>query len=99
MLFLSYLYIISETSYDKFNDRAADIYRLYIDGKMAGEEFKGAWNSPITGPTFYEEIPEIENFCRFDFTSNQLVWVDPDKKYLEDHILLADSIFLRGVYH
>ncbi len=87
------LYILSEASYDKFNERGADIYRLYIEGKMAGEEFTGAWNAPIAGPTFYEEIPEIENFCRFDFRSNQLVWVDPDNKNLEDRILLADSSF------
>ena len=87
------LYIMSETSYDRFNDRAEDIYRLYIKGKMAGEEFTGAWNSPIAGPTFYEEIPEIENFCRFDFYQNQLMWAEPDKKFLEQSVLLADSTF------
>jgi len=87
------LYIISETSYDRFNERSADIYRLYIDAKMAGEEFKGAWNSPIYGPTFHEEIPEIEKFCRFDFANNLLMWVDPASKYLEDHIMYADSSF------
>ncbi len=87
------LYIMSETSYDRFNDRAEDIYRLYIKGKMAGEEFTGAWNSPIAGPTFYEEIPEIENFCRFDYYNNMLMWAEPDKKYLEQTILLADSTF------
>ncbi len=32
------LYIISETSYDRFHERSADIYRLYLDAKMAGEE-------------------------------------------------------------
>ena len=64
------LYILSETSFDRFNKQAANIYRLYLNGKMAGEEFKGAWNSPIFGPTFYEEIPEIENYCRFDFADN-----------------------------
>ena len=88
------LYIISETSYDRFNERAADIYRLYIDGKMAGEEFKGAWNSPVMGPTFHEEIPEIESFCRFDFYGNQLMWSDPANKYLEESVMLADSSFL-----
>ena len=87
------LYIISETSYDRFNARSADIYRLYMEGKMAGEEFKGAWNAPIYGPTFYEEIPEIENFCRFDFRNNQLTWVNPDNKFLENRIMLADSSF------
>ncbi len=87
------LYIISEVSYDRFNRNAENIYRLYLEGKMAGEEFKGAWNAPIYGPTLCEEIPEIENFCRFDFRTNQLAWVDPDNKYLENRILLADSTF------
>ncbi|MEN8227083.1 MAG: FtsX-like permease family protein [Bacteroidota bacterium] len=87
------LYIISETSYDRFHERSADIYRLYLDGKMAGEEFKGAWNSPIFGPTFHEEIPEIERFCRMDFANNRLMWVDPANKFLEDRIMYADSTF------
>jgi len=87
------LYIVSETSYDKFNERSADIYRLYLEGSMAGEEFKGAWNSPVVGPTFHEEIPEIEAFCRFDFRSNQLMWAEPDNKFLENRILFADSSF------
>ena len=87
------LYIISETSYDRFNERSADIYRLYLEGKMAGEEFTGAWVSPICGPAFHEEIPEIENFCRFDWANNRLMWVDPANKYLENQLLYADSTF------
>ncbi len=87
------LYIVSETSYDKFHERSADIYRLYLEGKMAGEEFTGAWNSPIFGPTFHEEIPEIENYCRFWTRNNLLMWVDPANKYLENNILYVDSSF------
>ena len=87
------LYIISETSYDRLHERSADIYRLYLDGKMAGEEFKGAWNSPIFGPTFHEEIPDIENFCRFWTNNNLLMWADPASKYLENNILYVDSTF------
>jgi putative ABC transport system permease protein len=87
------LYIISETSFDRFHERSADIYRLYLDGKLAGEEFKGAWNSPIFGPTFHEEIPDIETFCRFDFANNRLMWADPANKYLEGSIMYADSTF------
>ena len=87
------LYIINENGYDRFNERARDIYRLYISGKMAGEEFTGAWNSPVAGPTFYEQIPEIENFCRFDFYSDMLMWTDPDNKFLEKSVMLADSTF------
>jgi putative ABC transport system permease protein len=87
------LYIISETSYDRFNERSANIYRLYIDGKVAGQEVKGAWNSPAYGPGFYEEIPEIENFCRFNFVNNLLLWAEPDNKYLENRVMYADSTF------
>jgi len=87
------LYIISETSYDRFHEKSADIYRLYLDGKIAGQEVKGAWNSPAFGPGFMEEIPEIENFCRFDFADNRLLWVEPASKYLENHIMYADSTF------
>ena len=87
------LYIISETGYDRFHERADDIYRLYLDGKIASEEIKGAWNSPIFGPTFHKEIPEIENFCRFDFANNRLMWSDPENKFLENRIMYADSTF------
>ena len=87
------LYIISETSYDRFHARAHDIYRLYLEGKMAGEEFTGAWVSPIVAVAFHEEIPEVENFCRFDWANNRLMWVDPANKYLENQLLYADSTF------
>jgi len=87
------LYIASETSFDKFHERSADIYRLVLEGKMAGEEFTGAWNSPIFGPTFHEEVPEIENYCRFWTRNNLLMWVDPANKYLENNILYVDSSF------
>jgi len=87
------LYIISESSYDRFNKRSADIYRICLDGKMAGEEFRGAYTSPVTAPVFTEEIPEIENFCRFNYNSNQLMWSDPENKNLENNVLYADSSF------
>ena len=85
------LYIVGESRYDRFHERSADIYRLYLHGKLAGEEFKGAWNSPIFGPTFHEEIPEIENFCRFDFANTRLMWTDPENKILENPLLYARS--------
>jgi hypothetical protein len=50
---------------------------INIDGKMAGEEFKGAYTSPVTAPVFKDEIPEIENYCRFNYNNNLLMWVDP----------------------
>jgi len=87
------LYIISESSYDRFHENSANIYRICLDGKMAGEEFKGAYTSPVTATVFKDEIPEIENYCRFNYNNNLLMWVDPASKYLEDLVLYADSSF------
>jgi putative ABC transport system permease protein len=62
---------------------------------MAGEEFTGAFTSPVTAPVFTDEIPEIENFCRFHFRNNLLMWTDPESKFLENTVLFADSSFFQ----
>lgn len=87
------LYIINEVNYDRFHTQGKQMHRLYLDGKIASEQIKGAWNSPAFGPTFYEEIPEIIKYCRLDAGSNDLLWNNPSEKRLEDHILYADSTF------
>ncbi|MFC2090042.1 FtsX-like permease family protein [Bacteroidota bacterium] len=87
------LYIVNEVNYDRFHEKGKNMYRLYIDGRIAGEELKGAWTSPAFGPTFHGEIPEILTFCRFDASGNNLIWQDPTAKHLEDAVLFADSSF------
>lgn len=87
------MYIVNEVNYDRFHVQGKNMYRLYLDGKIAGQEIKGAWNSPVFGPTFYEEVPEIIKYCRFDLSSNNLMWSDPSDRHLEDNLLYADSTF------
>ncbi len=87
------LYIVNEVNYDRFHEKGKQMYRLLLDGKIAGEELLGAWNSPAFGPTFYAEVPEIVNYCRFDAGGNDLFWNDPADKHLENHVLYSDSTF------
>ncbi len=97
------LFIIKEKSFDRFHDQADQIYRLYIDGGIGDQGFRGAWTSMAMAPTFTREIPEIEKFVRFDVFNQQLIWFDGEKK-IEDNFLFADSSifdiftinFLRG---
>ncbi len=84
------LFILKEISYDRFHVHADRIHRLYIDGGIGEQSFRGAWTSMIMAPTFTEEIPEIEKFVRFDVFNQQLIWYD-GKKRIEDHFLFADS--------
>ncbi|HER08480.1 MAG TPA: ABC transporter permease, partial [Bacteroides sp.] len=84
------LFIIKELSYDRFHEHSSRIYRLYIDGEIGEQSFRGAWTSPVMAPAFAEEIPEIEKFVRFDVFNQQLIWYD-DRKFMEDHFMFADS--------
>ncbi len=84
------LFIVREKSFDRFHTNADRIYRLYIDGGIGEQTFRGAWTSMTMAPTFTEEIPEIEKFVRFDVFNQQLIWYD-DEQHIEDHFLFADS--------
>ena len=87
------MFVLKELSYDRFHGHSDRIYRLYIDGVMGDQTFRGAWTSMIMAPTFTDEIAEIENFVRFDVYNQLLIWHDREK-YIEDHFLFADpSIF------
>jgi len=84
------LFIIKELSYDRFHEHSNRIHRLYIDGRIGEQSFKGAWTSPVMAPAFAAEIPEIAKFARFDVFNQQLIWYD-DQKFIEDHFMFADS--------
>jgi len=84
------LFIVKELSFDRFNEHKHRIYRLYIDGVIGEQSFRGAWTSMVMAPTFAEEIPEIENYVRFDVYTQSLIWYD-EERYVEDHFLFADS--------
>jgi len=84
------LFIMNELSFDRFNENRDRIYRLYIDGDIGDQSFRGAWTSMVMAPTFTSEIPEIENFARFDIWNQQLIWYD-EHKYVEDNFMFADS--------
>lgn len=84
------LFIIKEVSFDRFHENKQRIHRLYIDGMMGEQAFRVALTSMVMSPTFTEEIPEIENYVRFDVYSQRLIWFDGER-HMEDHFLYADS--------
>lgn len=84
------LFIIKEVSFDRFHEHKQRIHRLYIDGVMGEQSFRGAWTSMVMAPTFTEEIPEIETYVRFDVYNQCLIWYDGER-HMEDHFLFADS--------
>ena len=45
------LFVINEASYDRFNVKKDQVYRLVLDGKIGGQEINAAWTSAVIGPT------------------------------------------------
>lgn len=84
------LFIIKEVSFDRFHENKQRIHRLYIDGMLGEQAFRVALTSMVMSPTFTEEIPEIENYVRFDVYSQRLIWFEGER-HMEDHFLYADS--------
>ena len=89
-------YVRYERSYDRFNDHAADLYRLRLD---AYQEGKLAWRSatvyPAFAPTMKREFPEVEDACRL--IDAEFVMSNPQTnvKFAEKKGYYADPAFLR----
>ena len=84
------LFVWDEISYDKFHQKAENIYRSGIFGVLNGNEFKGAVSCSPMAKTLVEEYPEvtastrIRNFgfpvFRYEdkvFSEEKVYWVDP----------------------
>ncbi len=88
------LFIAQEISFDRFNEKSDQIYRMYVDGEIGEQNFKGAWTSYTMAPTLTRELESIEDFVRIEMLPQQLVWHD-DVKIVEDNLIYADSSFFR----
>ncbi len=86
------LFIAQEISFDRFNEKSDRICRMYVDGNIGDQTFKGAWTSYTMAPTFTKELKSIEKFARVEILSQQLVWHN-EVKVVEDNIVYADSAF------
>jgi putative ABC transport system permease protein len=86
------LFIQNEFSYDKYNKNYDRIYRVRLDAKISNNELNTAESCAPCGPTFVQEIPEVENFTRirnFGFP----VMRYKDKAFSEEKFFWVDSTF------
>jgi len=64
------LFIRSELSYDRYNSKAARIYRLWQHVKIGDQEFNSAISPLPAGPQIAANFPSVEASCRiFAFNS------------------------------
>ncbi|MVM30780.1 FtsX-like permease family protein [Spirosoma sp. HMF4905] len=85
------LWISSEWSYDRFNEKADRIYRVALTIINETESFDQAVSSVPLGPNLKNDYPEIENYVRFD--QNDAIVKNETQQFYEEGILLTDPSF------
>ena len=86
------IYVLHETSYDKFHKDAEHIYRVSIEGRLRGQDLRIAVSAPPVARTIAEQYPEVESAVRMVRFGAWLV-ATSEISYNEDNLLFADSNF------
>ncbi|MDH5384649.1 MAG: ABC transporter permease, partial [Candidatus Aminicenantes bacterium] len=87
------IYILTELSYDKFHEKAPQIYRMGIDAKLGGNIIKLPITNAPVGPVLVDDYPEVLSAVRLRRRDRIPVKYN-DRLFYEDEILWADnSIF------
>ena len=86
------LFVMHELNYDKFNEQKNEIYRMLCLGRIGDSELNGAWTCYPLGPTLTSDLPEVQNFVRFE-KWGETIAKHEGKSYIEDGIMQADSSF------
>jgi putative ABC transport system permease protein len=86
------LYIINESTYDRYNVKKDRIFRTILNGKIGGQEVTIFASPSVMGPTLVKEFPEVEDFCRFDGGGPTVLEYN-GQAFTEDHHIEVDSSF------
>lgn len=92
LFILIFLYIQTELSYDRFNEKADRIYRVAEESSQDGRTVSHANIFPIIAPNLVKEFPEILSAVRFEKDPRVLVSLNGDK-FIENRFFYADSSF------
>jgi len=86
------LWVQDELSFDKFHEYADRLYQVEEDQYYSGETYHVTVTPYPSGPVWKEEIPEIENACRYQWSYGMLFNYG-EKAFYEDNCLAVDSTF------
>lgn len=88
------LYITHEISYDRFHENGKWIYRVAMEMTDAEGSRKTGNTTAAVGPSFLEEIPEVEQMVRLRYPVDGYYHFDGNQ-YYDPAIVYADSSLLQ----
>ena len=87
------LFVVDELSYDRYNEHFREIYRIYVKGKIQGNEIEAALCNAPMGATLKADFPEVVDFTRiFTFDGDPKVRFG-ETVFIEENFYYVDSTF------
>ena len=87
------LFVVDEVSYDRHNEHFRNIYRIFVRGKIQGNEMEAALSNAPMGATLKTDFTEVVDFTRlFTFSGDPKVRFG-EKVFIEENFYYADSTF------
>ena len=88
------LYLLYETSYDRFNVKKDRIFDIALNFRISGQElFTEAMTAYPVGATLMREFPEVEDFLRMKKMYGVETVTYDKQTYSEENIIEVDSSF------
>jgi putative ABC transport system permease protein len=92
---LIFLYVLDELSYDRYNKRAASIYRVDADIRFGGLQFVQASAPDPMGPTLKQLYPQVEQYVRFRRLDGRFLVRRRAENFQENRVQYADSTLFK----
>jgi putative ABC transport system permease protein len=90
--FLIFLYVQHETSYDRFHEKADQIYRVTTEWQIEGQSRVHETTAAPLAPALTADFPEVQKAVRVSSTG--AVVSHGDKSFVEGKVYLVDPAFL-----
>lgn len=88
------LYVNNELGYDRYNEKANRIVRVYFQGNVQGEKMKESSVMPPVAQTLKADYPEVEAATRIrEYGTPKLVY--GNKSFKDDNFAFVDSNFFQ----
>jgi putative ABC transport system permease protein len=88
------LFILDERGYDKYNENADQIYRVYVSSKIGGQESNSSKTPGPLGATLVKDFPEVLNYSRIGYFGQHNLR-NGEKTFRENGIYTADSTYFQ----
>ena len=88
------LYINDELSYDRFHTNIDQMYRVGLNGRLAGQDINVNATPPPLASTLIDEVPGVEHALRLWQWTDVVIRYE-DKVFTEDRIFHTDSNFFK----